>query len=133
MKTVNKELWDKATKLAGKPYRIDVYHDEEAQGDAVYLARIAEMSGCMAQGATIEDALANLRDAAIDYIYSLLEDSLPVPPPLSLAVQTGGIAETFTPNVKWQTTVNTKFGREDRPIEFDQSQQELLYSHQTPL
>jgi predicted RNase H-like HicB family nuclease len=99
MNRMNKKLWDTATKLAARPYQVRVYRDDEASGEAIYLAEYAELSGCMAQGATIRDALTNLREAAMDYIYSLLEDGLEVPPPLYIAVQTGGVVETFGSDV----------------------------------
>jgi len=72
---------EKAAKLAERAYSVQVVTDETTDGMPIYLARIAELDGCMAQGETIEQALENLRGAKIDFIASLLEDGLPVPCP----------------------------------------------------
>jgi predicted RNase H-like HicB family nuclease len=75
------ELIEKASRIATQPYLIRILVDETTAGHSVFVASIHEMEGCMAQGETMEEALLNLRGAAIDYIASMLEDGLPVPPP----------------------------------------------------
>lgn len=128
---MDKTLWNKATKLAARPYQVRVYRDDEASGEAVYLAEYAELSGCMAQGATIKDALANLKEATVDYIYSLLEDGLEVPPPIFNAVQTGGVATNITlSGAIWQSTVELEAKFEDVLGAVSQPEErELLYSY----
>ena len=44
---------DKANELAAQPYSIDILEDQTTTGRPVYVARIAELEGCMAQGDTI--------------------------------------------------------------------------------
>jgi len=75
------ELIEKASRIATLPYLIRILEDETTAGHSVYVASIQELEGCMAQGATMEEALLNLRGAAIDFIASMLEDGVPVPPP----------------------------------------------------
>jgi len=51
----------------------------------------------MGQGETIEQAVANLHEAKIDYIESLLEDGLSIPEPALLATTTSSSSsKTFT-------------------------------------
>jgi predicted RNase H-like HicB family nuclease len=44
-----------------------------------YVISCPSLPGCHSQGETIDEALANIRDAIDLYIEVLLEDSLPVP------------------------------------------------------
>lgn len=76
---MNNELYDHAEQLASRNYDMVIERDELSNGEPVYLASNPELPGCMSQGATSEEAVKNLRDARITYIYSLLEDGLPVP------------------------------------------------------
>ena len=128
---MNEQLWQQATSLAAQPYKIEVYRDEEATGEAAYLAKYAELDGCMAQGATIEDALANLREAAIDYIYSLLEDDMLVPPPAVMTIaRTGASVNVATAStVDWRPSKEARTTDEDNLKKENQSiQADLLYS-----
>jgi len=70
--------------LADRPYNHRVWSEETTEGRPIYVARTLELEGCLAQGRTREEALANLLDARTEYIYSLLVDGLPVPPPLNM-------------------------------------------------
>jgi len=45
-----------------------------------YVAYVPALKGCVSQGATRQEAFANLKEAARDYVECLIEDSLPVPP-----------------------------------------------------
>ncbi len=65
------------------PYAVVITVDE--CGDRrCYVAYHPELRGCMAQGYSPEEAVADLKLAREDYIASLLEDGLPVPPPHGL-------------------------------------------------
>ena len=44
-----------------------------------YVAICPALPGCVSQGSTRDDALANMREAMEVYIEALLEDGLPVP------------------------------------------------------
>ena len=82
METTNRE---RAEKYAQLPYTVEVARDETTDGRPVYIARLSEMDGCIGQGETIEQAVDDLKQAAVDYIESLLDDGLPVPQPASFA------------------------------------------------
>jgi len=82
---VDQALLKKANKLAAKSYLTVVTLDETTDGQPVYFARNLELPNCLGQGFTYEEAVQDLLLARIDYIYSLLEDDLPVPDPSHLA------------------------------------------------
>ncbi len=47
--------------------------------DGYWVAECPSLPGCISQGATKEDALANIKEAIEAYIAALEEDNLPVP------------------------------------------------------
>lgn len=87
-------LRDKAQRLAKAPYAIEVSRDETTDGEPIFLARVLELSGCMGQGNTPEEAVRDLEAAKVDYIESLLEDGLPVPHPAAQATVSVSTATT---------------------------------------
>lgn len=89
MRNVKKET----ERLAALPYSVEVLDDETTNGQHIFMARCVELDGCMAQGATIEEAMENLRDATKEYIESLLEDGLTVPLPKEMSTSTRGTSE----------------------------------------
>ncbi|HYK52520.1 MAG TPA: type II toxin-antitoxin system HicB family antitoxin [Candidatus Eremiobacteraceae bacterium] len=59
------------------------YSEElKRNSDGTYFARIVEFPGCMTEGDTKAEALANLKDAMRGWIEIGLEDGDPIPPPL---------------------------------------------------
>ena len=44
-----------------------------------YVAHVPTLRGCVSQGGTREQALANVKEAIEAYIEALLEDGIPVP------------------------------------------------------
>ena len=74
--------------LAKRPYTIEVMLDETTAGEPIYLVSHPELLGCMAQGESLEEAIDNLKNATKEFLMSLLEDGLPVPPPLVRATTT---------------------------------------------
>jgi predicted RNase H-like HicB family nuclease len=88
---MNQTLLDQAVKLASRNYIYDIRLDQTTAGEPIYFATCPELEGCHAQGLTPEEAFENLILARQDYIYSLLEDNLPVPDPapISTAVSSG--------------------------------------------
>ena len=88
------KLQDKACKLAELPYAVKVEKDKKTDGKEIYLAIHPELIGCMSQGATVEEAMDNLKEVTEEYIASLLEDGLPVPAPMTKATST--TQETIT-------------------------------------
>ncbi len=47
--------------------------------DGYWVAECPSLPGCISQGATKKDALANIKEAIEAYIAALEEDNLPVP------------------------------------------------------
>jgi predicted RNase H-like HicB family nuclease len=60
-------------------YRIVIEQDE----DGVFVAEAPALPGCVSQGATREEALANVKDAIAGYLASLETHGEPVPPPIT--------------------------------------------------
>src|SRR4051794_34227621 len=50
--------------------------------DGYWVAECPSLPGCVSQGKTREEAIANARDAIREYVLALEEDHLPVPPDL---------------------------------------------------
>ena len=71
----------KAEELARRPYLIRTSLEETTDDQPIHFARVLEMDGCFGQGATRDEAIADLQSAMMDFIESLLEDELPVPEP----------------------------------------------------
>jgi len=47
--------------------------------DGYYIAECPSLPGCISQGSTVEEAVANIKEAIHAYIAALEEDGLPVP------------------------------------------------------
>lgn len=78
---IREDLWARAGVLATRVYKVEFEWDELLDGSSVVVAINPELPGCLAQGMTVEEALEELKEARQVYIYSLLEDGLPVPEP----------------------------------------------------
>jgi len=48
--------------------------------DGYWVAECPSLPGCVSQGNTREEAIANIREAINGYVTALQEDHLPVPP-----------------------------------------------------
>ena len=48
--------------------------------DGFWVAECPSLAGCISQGATREEAIANAREAIAAYVEALEQDGLPVPP-----------------------------------------------------
>jgi len=87
----------KAEELARRPYLIMTSLEETTDDEPIYFARVLEMDGCFGQGATRDQAIADLRSAMVDFIESLLEDEFPVPEPTKVSSTLGtSIQGVFT-------------------------------------
>lgn len=81
-----KDSWVRARRFAARDYEVVFEWDELADGTPIVVAVTPELPGCMAQGATKEEAVKELEEAKSVYIWSLLEDCQPVPEPKSQKV-----------------------------------------------
>ncbi len=57
----------------------------ETGQESGYVAHVPSLRGCVSQGGTREQALANVKEAIEAYIEALLEDGIPVPWQVALA------------------------------------------------
>ncbi len=60
-------------------YRVIIEQDE----DGVYVAEVPSLPGCVSQGTSRSEALANIKDAIAGYLASLRDRGEPIPPGLS--------------------------------------------------
>jgi antitoxin HicB len=60
-------------------YRILLEVDE----DGVFVAECPSLPGCISQGKTREEAVANIKDAIAGYLASLKKHNEPIPPPIT--------------------------------------------------
>ena len=60
-------------------YRVLIETDE----DGVFVAEVPSLPGCISQGATREEALANIKEAIALYVESLEAHGEAVPPPIT--------------------------------------------------
>lgn len=60
-------------------YRVLIEQDE----DAVYVAEVPALPGCISQGRTRTEAINNIKEAIAAYLESLQAHSEPVPPSIS--------------------------------------------------
>ena len=100
---MDKELFEQAKKLAARNYTLSVFEDTLPSGEKIYMAKNPELAGCMAQGMSIEEAIDNLAEARLDYIYDSLEDGIPIPAPAMQPVPR--VIETITTTNPGQTLI----------------------------
>ena len=67
------------SQIARMKYRVVIEADE----DGVFVAECPALPGCISQGKTRAEALANITDAMTGYLASLKKHGEPVPPPIS--------------------------------------------------
>lgn len=82
------ETYKQAIKLALRNYTVAVFEDKQSNGTKIFMAKNPELNGCMAQGITIDEAIQNLSDARIDYIYDSLVSGIAIPEPASITSDT---------------------------------------------
>jgi len=60
-------------------YRVVIEQDE----DGMFVAECTSLPGCISQGKTRTEALANIKDAIVGYLESVKKHGDPLPPPIS--------------------------------------------------
>ena len=102
---MDNKKFQKAKEIAKKHYKIIVSESMLSNGQKSYMAKNPELFGCMAQGMTVSEALQNLEEARVDYIYSLLKDGVEIPEPTSeirTTLDTSSLStEEYTINKQW--------------------------------
>lgn len=63
------------------PYTIELVHDHDDDGAEGFVAEVLELPGCLAQGDTIEDAAARVREAMEAWLTVAIEDGIEIPEP----------------------------------------------------
>jgi antitoxin HicB len=71
------------------PYHITLVRGEWADGTEGWFAEVDELTGCMSQGRTPEEAIENVRDAMLGWISVALEDGKEIPLPRDPASYSG--------------------------------------------
>ena len=64
--------------MADLKYEIIIYWSEQ---DGHYIAEVPELPGCMADGETLEDTLAMVKEVMQLWVETAEEDGMPVPQP----------------------------------------------------
>ena len=57
-------------------YRVTIEQDE----DGIFVAKVPSLPGCISEGKTRKEALANIKDAIDGYLASLKKHGEPIPP-----------------------------------------------------
>ena len=60
-------------------YRVLIEQDE----DGIFIATVPSLPGCISQGATREEAIANAKEAIQGYVQSLRAHGEPIPPAIT--------------------------------------------------
>lgn len=71
--------------VAARPYARELVQN----ADGTWFARVVEFPGCMTEGETTAEALANLEDAMLGWIGIQLDDGYPIPPPQTVDAFSG--------------------------------------------
>jgi antitoxin HicB len=71
------------------PYTMALVHDRDDEGNAAWVAQVEELPGCVSQGPTPDEAVANLREAMQAWIGAALEAGREIPRPRAEARPSG--------------------------------------------
>lgn len=124
-----------------EPYSIVLVADKEAGG---YTATIGEFPGCLAEGETAEEAVANVREAAIDWMEAAQRQGQTIPEPTAVSNTYSGkialrlprslhrkaveiaSAEGTSLNQFLVATVAEKIGRHETQVAFRESVDRIM-------
>jgi len=70
------------------PYNTILRHVKDESGE-YYFATVQELDGCMSDGATLEEAYENIREAMMGWIETKLEAGLTIPIPIDAGKYSG--------------------------------------------
>ena len=80
-----------------RPYHIEIVWSESEEGDAGWVAEVKELRGCIAQGRTREELLANVDRAMEAWIDDALEAGDPIPQPRADVSYSGKVLVRMPP------------------------------------
>ncbi len=104
----------KLDEYLARQYASVVTPDETTDGSFTYLAYHPDLDGCMSDGETPDEALANLEEAKKLYIETLVEKGLEVPPPKGLSfTETCASTATTVQGRIVTTTLPRQIGQDD--------------------
>jgi antitoxin HicB len=63
------------------PYTIMLQRDVDEEGRPGFVAEVRELPGCISQGESVEEAVANVHDAMAGWLSVALEDGREIPEP----------------------------------------------------
>lgn len=86
-------------------YRIDITWSPE---DESYIVKVPELDGCVTHGDSVEEAVANSKEAIAAYLDSLRSRGLPVPKPLAEQKFSGKIPLRIDPNLHRDLVVKSQ-------------------------
>jgi predicted RNase H-like HicB family nuclease len=78
---MNRQILQHAKDLASRNYTIQISEDRLSDNTLIFMAKNPELFGCMAQGFSREEAISNLSEARVDYIYDSIIEGTPIPDP----------------------------------------------------
>ncbi|KXK14564.1 MAG: hypothetical protein UZ15_CFX003003008 [Chloroflexi bacterium OLB15] len=84
------QLNERAQQLANRPYHVTVNLETLNSGEVVFVLNCLELTGCIAQGETFEQAEKDFSEVLYEYILGYLEDGIPVPDPYGVTTETSG-------------------------------------------
>jgi len=74
------KIQEEVARIIARPYVRELIKNE----DGTWFARIVEFAGCMTEGDTQTEALANLEDAMMAWVEVKVEDGDPIPEPITV-------------------------------------------------
>lgn len=79
------DISKQAEEIAAMDYQVRVDREDDHEGPPIYVAHIAEIPECVAQGASPELAQAELREIFVEVIKYMLDSGIDVPRPRARA------------------------------------------------
>lgn len=87
------------------PYTVTLVHHRDDAGHEGWIAEVEELTGCISQGVTPEEAVAHVRDAMTGWLSIALEDGIAIPEPR----RSGAFSGRFL--VRVPTTLHAELSR----------------------
>ena len=79
------DIIKQAEEIAAMDFQVQIDREDDHEGPPIYVAHITEIPECVAQGASPEQAQAELREILVDVIKYMLDSGIDVPRPRARA------------------------------------------------